>query len=137
MLAEQGNNPWRALQFAGQLQGWVERPDWTLVLDSFSRCVRITRGTAPTEALQTALLCEPQERALHEALQAAPGTLAKGDVDSLLTAVESLVPTIRDFFDHVLVNVEDETIRGNRLALLQSVAALQAGRVDLSRLSGF
>ncbi len=137
VLAEQGNNPWRALQFAGQLQGWVERPDWTLVLDSFSRCVRITRGTAATGAIRNDLLREPQERALHEALQAAPGTLAKGDVDSLLTAVESLVPAIRDFFDHVLVNVEDETIRGNRLALLQSIAALQAGRVDLSRLSGF
>ena len=132
-----GRVPWRALQFAGQLQRWVERPDWTLILDSFSRCVRITRGTAPLETTRSDLLREAQERALYEALQAAAGAQAEDDVDSLLTAVESLVPTIRDFFDHVLVNVEDETLRRNRLALLRSVAALQTGLVDLSRLSGF
>jgi len=37
----------------------------------------------------------------------------------------------------VLVNAEDPAIRHNRLGLLQSISAMQAGRADLSELSGF
>ena len=137
VLAEQGGNPWRALQFAGQLQAWVGRPDWPAILDSFSRCARITRGTASATTLRTALLREPQERALYAALQAAQAGQGQGDVDELLAAVESLAPAIRNFFDQVLVNVEDDALRRNRLALLRAIVSLQDGRVDLSRLSGF
>ncbi len=137
VLAEQGSNPWRASQFSARLQNQVGRPDWPLVLDSYSRCVRITRGSGQVNALQEALLREPQERALYDKLLWAQSLQQEGDVDSLFCAMEALVPTIRDFFDHVLVNVEDETLRQNRLALLQSIASLQAGRIDLSHLSGF
>jgi glycyl-tRNA synthetase beta subunit len=48
-----------------------------------------------------------------------------------------MLPAITDFFDHVMVNVEDETTRSNRLGLLQAISALPSGRADLSCLSGF
>jgi glycyl-tRNA synthetase len=47
------------------------------------------------------------------------------------------MPEINRFFDEVLVMVEEDAIRENRLGLLQRVAALPRGIVDLSFLEGF
>ena len=46
-------------------------------------------------------------------------------------------PAVTAFFDNVLVNAEDGKVRQNRLALLQAIGAMQAGRAVLSLLSGF
>jgi glycyl-tRNA synthetase beta subunit len=37
----------------------------------------------------------------------------------------------------VMVHVEDQAVRRNRLGLLQAISALAHGRVDLSLMSGF
>jgi glycyl-tRNA synthetase len=58
-------------------------------------------------------------------------------VDDVLSAIEPLVPAINLFFDKVLVMDPDPAVRENRLGLVQSVAALTEGVVDLSRLEGF
>ncbi len=138
VLAQQASNPWRALNAVRQLEVWRARPDWPTILDSFARCVRITRGEPQRHCLQPALLREPQEQALYAALQKAqPAQLPCVEVDNFLGAFATLVPAVSAFFDEVLVNVEDEALRHNRLALLQAIGALQEGCVDLSRLSGF
>ena len=138
VLAQQAGNPWRALNAARQLEAWRARPDWPTILDSFARCVRITRSEPQRHCLQPELLREPQEQALYAALQQAqPAQLPCADVDDFLEAFAPLVPAVSAFFDEVLVNVEDEALRHNRLALLQAIGALQDGCVDLSRLSGF
>jgi glycyl-tRNA synthetase beta subunit len=41
------------------------------------------------------------------------------------------------FFEEVLVMAEDEKVRNNRLGLLQRIANLTTGVVDLSFLEGF
>lgn len=41
------------------------------------------------------------------------------------------------FFDEVLVMAEDAQLRNNRLGLLQRIAGLAKGIVDLSYLEGF
>ena len=138
VLAQQAGNPLRALNAARQLEAWLARPDWPAILDSFARCVRITRGEPQRHCLKPALLREPQEQALYVALQKAqPEHLPGAEVDDFLGAFVTLVPAVSAFFDEVLVNVEDEALRHNRLALLQAIGALQEGCVDLSRLSGF
>jgi glycyl-tRNA synthetase beta subunit len=48
-----------------------------------------------------------------------------------------MLPAISDFFNNVMVNVEDEALRHNRLGLLQAISTMQKGRADLSFLSGF
>lgn len=58
-------------------------------------------------------------------------------MDDFLSAFEPMIPTINLFFDEVLVMTEDEEIRNNRLGLLQRIAALAHGTVDLSKLEGF
>jgi len=51
--------------------------------------------------------------------------------------LQALRVPINAYFDKVLVNAEDETVRQARLALVQRVAALPADVADLSKLQGF
>jgi glycyl-tRNA synthetase len=68
----------------------------------------------------------------------AEADLGDGDtVDALLNAFLPMVPVINNFFDEVLVMDEDQRLRENRLGLLQRIAGLSNGIVDLSYLEGF
>lgn len=136
-LAEQGDNPIRAQQAAEQLSDWVERDDWSVLLDNYARCVRITRDQ-PAFELDTATLHEEATLELYQAFEEAESTLdPSSDVDELLTTFRSLVDPIQTFFDDVLVMAEDPDVRKARLALLQRIAGLASGIVDLSQLEGF
>ena len=55
----------------------------------------------------------------------------------LLNAVVALIPSINTFFDKVLVMADEQSVRENRLGLLQRIAALADGVADLSKLEGF
>ena len=48
-----------------------------------------------------------------------------------------MIEPITAFFDDVLVMAQDEALRENRLALLQRIAALSEGIVDLTKVEGF
>jgi glycyl-tRNA synthetase beta subunit len=47
------------------------------------------------------------------------------------------IPQINQFFDTVLVMDEDQSVRENRLALLQEISGSAAGTADYSKLEGF
>ncbi|WP_433925359.1 glycine--tRNA ligase subunit beta [Stenotrophomonas nematodicola] len=83
-----------------------------------------------------ALLAEPAESALAEAVEAAieetNASLHQKDYVSVLNRLARLRPQVDAFFDAVMVNVEDPALRANRLALLKrlgdrlgSVAAIE------------
>ncbi|MGC9400592.1 MAG: glycine--tRNA ligase subunit beta [Anaerolineae bacterium] len=137
VLAERGDDPARAREAARQLAAWVEREDWQHILDSYARCVRITRDQ-PHLALDPAQLKDPASKALYEALLAVEGELSpESEVDELFNLFLPLISPIERFFDEVLVMAEDEGVRTARLALLQRVARLADGIVDLSQMEGF
>ena len=138
VAAAQGQNPAGAARGAADLSGWVEREDWEEILDNYARCVRITRDLEEVYPVDPGKLEEPQEEALYQAVQKAEaGGRDPGDVDAFLEAFLPLIPAVEDFFDHVLVMVDDQELRENRLGLLQKVAGLSAGCADLSELEGF
>ncbi len=143
VLAEQASNPYRAALGVSQLTEWIKHPQWERILDSFARCVRITRGESERFAVDASLFQQQEEQALYEAyLKAAAQIGEQGDIDAFLSAFEPMVSTVSKFFgenpgEGVLVNTDDARIRQNRLALLQSISALQKGRADLSQLVGF
>ena len=60
-----------------------------------------------------------------------------GDLDGFFHVFDPLIPLITDFFDNVLVMDEDLALRENRLGLLQMIAGLADGILDLTRLEGF
>lgn len=73
-----------------------------------------------------ALLSEPAESALAEAVEAALGdtddALHHHDYVSVLNRLARLRPQVDAFFDNVMVNADDPAIRANRLALLKRLA---------------
>lgn len=137
VLNVQAHNPAKAVTGIGELSKWVARDDWESILDNFARCVRITRSEEP-QAINPDLLSEPQEKSLYEAYQSAAANLDNdANVDGFLSAFEPIVPAIAEFFDNVLVHADDQAVRNNRIALLQLISNMQAGRADLSALDNF
>ena len=58
-----------------------------------------------------------------------------GDYNGLFAALASIKGEIDDFFDDVMVMVDDERVKTNRLLLLSSVRDLYFQIADISRLS--
>ncbi len=137
VLAEQAHNPFRAVQGVEQLATWVRKENWEYILDTFARCVRITRNESIFQ-VNPVLLQVPEEKRLYADFLVASGQLNElTNVDGFLTAFEPMASTVTDFFDTVLVHSDDPALRNNRIALLQRISALQQDRVDLSQLENF
>ncbi len=140
VVTEQGDNPAKAAKAVKDLTSWVDRDDWTTILPAYSRCVRITRTEdfGSTTKVNDKLFSHPSESGLYEALKMAEGSeRTPGAVNDFLIAFVPMIPAIDQFFDDVLVMVEDETIRNNRLRMLQRIATLADGIADMSKLEGF
>jgi glycyl-tRNA synthetase beta subunit len=138
VLATQGHDPAGAAAGVAALQRWAEDDDWAATLQSFARCVRITRSQASSSDPNTAVPNEPAEKELAGALQKAEAQPRRpGSVDDFLNAFRPMVPAISRFFEEVLVMAQDPAVRASRLALLQRIVALADGVADLSKLEGF
>ena len=137
VLVAQAQNPAGAAKGVVELAEWVEKENWEAILDSFARCARITREeTART--VNPDLFREPAERELHAAYMAASERVsASASVNGFLSAIETMAPAVTEFFDKVLVHAKDDTLRNNRIALLQLISAMQEGKADLSELENF
>jgi glycyl-tRNA synthetase len=143
VLAAQAHNPASALQGIRQLSEWVKRDNWEQILDGFARCVRITRNETERYTVDPELFEQPEENALYMAYAQAQVHLeSAANVDGFLNAFVPMLPAISAYFgtgkgDGVLVNTDDPAVRRNRIGQLQAISAMQAGRADLSHLSGF
>ncbi|MDP3722741.1 MAG: hypothetical protein Q8R91_04500, partial [Candidatus Omnitrophota bacterium] len=84
---------------------------------------------------------EPLEKRLWEIYQANEARLAaliesKSYIEATTVFGEAFFKPIHEFFDRVMVNVPDEPLRQNRLALMQAINTLYTGRIaDLSKLA--
>lgn len=138
VLAAQGNNPAAAVRAIQTLQDWIKRSDWDQILPTYSRCVRITRDLTKIYQVSPTLLKEDSERELYAGLvsisnfERRPGSMA-----DFFHVFMPLMPVINLFFDEVLVMVEDQAVRENRLGMLQGIALLAQGVADFSLLEGF
>jgi len=138
VLGERGDNPYLAARTVEEFGPWVERGDWMDLLNAYARCVRITREFERTFPLDPEALVEPASRALYAAFRVADQAVApRSNIGSLFEALLPMISPINLFFDEVLVMDPDEKLRENRLALLQRIAGLADGIVDLSRMEGF
>ena len=138
VLNERGFDPYLAYRTLQDLARWVARDDWDELLDTYARCVRITRDQERTHGVDPERMVEPATRALYEAYEQAQVQVAsEQSADALFTALVALQPAIRRFFDEVLVMDKDMDLRRNRLGLLQAISALAYGIVDLTVMEGF
>ena len=138
VLNAQGANPSLAEGTLAGLVSWMERPDWGSLLDSYARCVRITRKLDTVYAVEPDCFVEAATRDLwRAACEARDAVQATPTLDTLMTTLQALQPAIVRFFDDVLVMADDEALRQNRLGLLQVISALPQGIVDLTVMEGF
>lgn len=95
-------------------------------------------SSAPA-AVDAALLKEPAEAALAQAVQATEpvsrAAFDNGDYTASLQALAVLKTPVDAFFDTVMVNADDPGLRRNRLALLAQLHAAMNRVADLSRLA--
>lgn len=84
------------------------------------------------------LLSESAEKQLHDELQKLSTEvnpkLDSGDYSGALKQLAALRDVIDQFFDQVMVMVDDEAIKNNRIALLSQLHGLFIKAADLSRL---
>jgi len=139
VLAERGDNPAAAVRACAALSEAVALPAWADAFTAYARCARITRTLDTTLALNAAVYAESVEHALQDAYTAAAATLesAAEPAAALGSVLAGLQAPINAYFERVLVNADDESLRLARLALVQHIARLPAGIADLSKLQGF
>ncbi|MEZ4517274.1 MAG: DALR anticodon-binding domain-containing protein [Chloroflexota bacterium] len=136
VIAEQAHDPYGASLAAADLTEAIRSADWETLLNSYARCVRITRPLGESYALRPDDLKLPEEQALFAAYEQ-EAAAKDGSVETLVASVRRLEPAIAQLFDNVLIMDKDTAVRENRLALLQAVAGLADGVADLSELEGF
>jgi glycyl-tRNA synthetase len=138
VVTAQGHNPAGASRAVKLLSSWVTKKDWDLTLDSFARCVRITRDLSETYSVDKKLFKEDEEVTLFKAVEKAIAVDKKsGDLETFFKIFTPLIPHITKFFENVLVMDEDQAVRENRLGILQRIARLADGVLDMTRLEGF
>ena len=90
-------------------------------------------------AVQTQLLKEDAERALHQAVASSEphvhDAFARGDFTTALKTLAGLREAVDTFFDGVMVMADDTALRDNRLALLGELHGLMNRVADISKLA--
>jgi len=98
------------------------------------------KGTRIAEAVDPALLKEEAEvrlfGAVNQAEKEAGEAIQKQDFSAAMTALAALREPIDSFFEKVLVNDENDSIRANRLALLQRIREATGRVADFSKIAG-
>jgi glycyl-tRNA synthetase beta chain len=117
------------------LAEWKTRSDFDSIIIGFKRVVNILKSMPHPEFSEKRLI-EPEEKELFRAFkvvakQAEP-LVNGGDYAKALQILAELKGPIDLFFDKVMVMVEDETLRNNRLGLLRKIAGFFERIADFS-----
>ena len=95
-------------------------------------------GGTPSDKVDAGRLTEPAERIRSEAIQTLEAQVAPlfkvGNYAEALKRLAGLRPAVDEFFDKVMVMVDDVAVRDNRLALLNRLGNLFLNVADISRL---
>ena len=118
-----------------ELTQWKKREDFLNIVSSFIRVSNLAKK-ADNAQINAELLSEAEEKRLYESYinvsHIFNEAMAKKEYDNALKAVMTMKPCIDDFFDNIMVMVEDENIRKNRLAILKSIENMMLAFADLS-----
>ncbi len=95
-------------------------------------------GVSQKIEVDEALFDSDSEKSLYAASNSlsdrVQGFISQNDYDSALKEVASIRPEVDRFFDDVMVMVDDEAVKNNRIALLSRVAAIFENIADFSQI---
>ncbi|WP_085899762.1 glycine--tRNA ligase subunit beta [Kiloniella majae] len=136
----------RLLARVDALAGLLKTDDGANLLAAYRRAANIVRieekkdKTVFDATVDTVLLQQSEEQALHEALegasQEATKALEREDFTEAMAALAGLRPPMDAFFDKVTVNDDDPALRKNRLCLLSRIGVILGQVADFSRIEG-
>ena len=120
------------------LQQVKQVPDFEALAIAFKRVVNILAG-AGSGAVSPGLFEEQAERDLHQKYLSLCGQVQslmhKKEYLPALKLIATLRTEVDNFFDTVMVMVDQEAVRTNRLALLYEVSSLFVNFADFTKLS--
>jgi glycyl-tRNA synthetase beta chain len=116
-----------------------EWKDFESIVIGFKRAVNILKGSPAKREINSSLLAEPAEQNLYQSFFRAKEKITlhlnKRDYHAALLEMTQMKRPIDEFFEGVMVMVEDERIRDNRLALLDEIGKLFLRIADFSKLT--
>jgi glycyl-tRNA synthetase beta chain len=116
-----------------------EWKDFESIVIGFKRAMNILKGMPSGKGVDASLFSEPSEKNLYRAFMDTRGRieqlLNQRDYPASLLEMSRMKKAIDEFFDGVMVMVEDEAIRSNRLALLDGIGQLFLRFADFSKLT--
>jgi glycyl-tRNA synthetase beta chain len=133
----------RRVEALGQ---FLDTEDGKNLLAGYKRATNIIRieekkdNRQYTGAPDAGLYKQAEEKALAQAIELAKPeaerAVATEDFAAAMRAMARLRPHVDAFFDKVTVNVDDKTLRENRLKLLNEIRAATRAVADFSRIEG-
>lgn len=113
-------------------------PTFKPAVEALSRVTNIAVHQDQQATLDPALFEKEQEERLYsiygQVKEEVPNALAKGEVDEAFQMLSGLAPAIDQYFDHIMVMTEDETMKTNRLAQMGALAELIHSFADFQKL---
>ena len=114
-----------------------KQPYFEDLATAFKRVDRIIEGDVAGEVNQE-FLKEEAELALFRKFAGIKPTVEKhtqaGEYSAALEKISVIKGEVDDFFDHVMVNVDDAALKANRMALLKSIAGPFSQLADFSKI---
>ncbi|MBD0316495.1 MAG: glycine--tRNA ligase subunit beta, partial [Nitrospiraceae bacterium] len=122
------------------LQAMAARPEFDPLMVGFKRAHRIVEKEQWShDTIDPSLFQHPAEadlaKQLIDAQGRVPAAVVQGEYGAALHALVQMKPAIDGFFNGVLVNADDEKLRGNRLSLLYAVDRLFLTVADFSQIA--
>jgi glycyl-tRNA synthetase beta chain len=116
-----------------------EWKDFESIVIAFKRAMNILKGSPSRKEINPPRFADRVEQNLYQSFVKAKekidSLLNKRDYPSALLEMTRMKKPIDEFFDGVMVMVEDEKIRNNRLALLDEIGKLFLRIADFSKLT--
>lgn len=144
--AVMANKPTKPLDFHHRVNAvshFVKLPEASALAAANKRVSKILQKESLNNVnttLNLALLTDDAEKHLAENITQLAATVTplyqQGNYTAVLTTLAQLREPIDQFFDHVMVMVDDAAIRQNRVALLQQLRGLFLLVADISLLQG-
>ncbi|MDF1608614.1 glycine--tRNA ligase subunit beta [Hoeflea sp. YIM 152468] len=98
------------------------------------------KGTAVAETVDPALFEQDEEKnlfaAVTQSVSQATQAIETEDYSAAMSALATLREPVDSFFEAVLVNAEEQSVRANRLALLALIRQATGAVADFSRIAG-
>jgi len=123
---------------AVQLEKWLSDSDNILNLNTFIRVYNISKETEVTDKIDAQLFEQNEEKQVYSKYLKILPIVEKLNMDLMyiesLKQLSSMTLEINNFFDNVMIMVENDKIRNNRLVLVNAIKSMIFEIADFSKI---